>query len=91
MVGRWPGSPLELDLVTSSNGGADGGVGGVQVADDVWAGVVGAGNESVGQILGVRPSNDRWGRAVVLHRGAVSLVVGTTDNETLNISVGGDG
>lgn len=90
MVGRWPCSPLELNLLTSGDRCADGSIGGAQVADDVRAGVVIAGNESVGQVRWVRPADNRWRRALVLHGGAVTLIVGTTNDKALDVTVGGD-
>jgi len=88
VVRVWPGGPLELDVVTSSNDGVGLSVGSVQVADDVCAVVVG--NEPVALVCRVGPANDVRRRRLVLEGWVVTSVVDTAGDNSLDVTVGGN-
>lgn len=87
VVAVWPDSPLEGDLATSLDWGVGTSGGSVQVADDVRASVVG--DETVGQVVRDGPTDDGWGRALVLEGWAVTSVVGAVNDKTLDGTVSG--
>ena len=89
VVGRWPGVPLELNLVTSSDGDKSLAGSRVLVAGDVVGGKCIRRNEAVVQIVGSPASNLWWWVAV--HVGGVVTSVGdTVGDNTSNVTVGLD-
>lgn len=88
VVRIWPDSPLEFDLIASSDDCMRHGIGCVQVTDDVRAVVVL--DESIALIGRVGPADDIWCWVLVLERRIIALVPDSTGYDTLDTTVSSD-